>query len=341
MYAAATSACGTYSNYSETQTCQSSGSFNGSYTSASPLAATTRTRYAALTSSCGTYSSTSETQTCQSSGSFNGSYTLTSAPSASARTMYASASPCGGSCSNESQTCQSGGWSGTYASASCSVVTPTAWYRDSDSDSYGNVSVISYDCSQPSGYVNDDNDCNDSSAAIYPGTTQSQSCTVTNACSNTCTGSQSNTCQASGAYSSWGACGGCTPASCVTAPTAPTSSITPATVVTTDVGRPQSSLTWTGTASGYMVVRYSSKDGYQYVGSNLAQASFTDVALKCPGTYTYYIYAYNTDAYSSSDPSCSVTPLSSAGVNISNKKCSTAVTVTRKIDYCNQGFFGN
>ncbi len=43
------------------------------------------------------------------------------------------------------------------------------YYQDWDSDTYGNVSVTTLACSQPSGYVTDDTDCDDSSASIYPG----------------------------------------------------------------------------------------------------------------------------------------------------------------------------
>ena len=43
------------------------------------------------------------------------------------------------------------------------------WYIDGDTDGYGNASVTTNACDQPSGYVSDDNDCNDSDAGSYPG----------------------------------------------------------------------------------------------------------------------------------------------------------------------------
>jgi hypothetical protein len=46
------------------------------------------------------------------------------------------------------------------------------WYADSDSDGYGNVSVTDIDCSQPSGYVGDDTDCDDTVATTNPGATE-------------------------------------------------------------------------------------------------------------------------------------------------------------------------
>ena len=42
------------------------------------------------------------------------------------------------------------------------------WYRDSDSDSYGNASVTTRACAAPAGYVGLSTDCNDSVAAINP-----------------------------------------------------------------------------------------------------------------------------------------------------------------------------
>jgi hypothetical protein len=43
------------------------------------------------------------------------------------------------------------------------------WYADTDSDGYGDASVIDRECNQPSGYVSDDTDCDDARAATYPG----------------------------------------------------------------------------------------------------------------------------------------------------------------------------
>ncbi|MCB9759811.1 MAG: VCBS repeat-containing protein [Alphaproteobacteria bacterium] len=43
------------------------------------------------------------------------------------------------------------------------------YYRDSDSDGYGNASSTTTACSAPFGYVSDDTDCYDSDANAYPG----------------------------------------------------------------------------------------------------------------------------------------------------------------------------
>lgn len=46
------------------------------------------------------------------------------------------------------------------------------YYQDADSDSYGNPAITQLAISQPTGYVLDNTDCNDSSAAAYPGATE-------------------------------------------------------------------------------------------------------------------------------------------------------------------------
>ena len=46
------------------------------------------------------------------------------------------------------------------------------FYRDSDSDGYGNLNQMSYACSAPSGYVSDNTDCNDANSNINPGETE-------------------------------------------------------------------------------------------------------------------------------------------------------------------------
>ena len=43
------------------------------------------------------------------------------------------------------------------------------WYEDGDSDGFGNASVTDEECEQPSGYVSDDTDCDDTDDTVYPG----------------------------------------------------------------------------------------------------------------------------------------------------------------------------
>ena len=43
------------------------------------------------------------------------------------------------------------------------------WYRDADTDTFGSTTNTTPGCTLPAGYVADNTDCNDSSAAIYPG----------------------------------------------------------------------------------------------------------------------------------------------------------------------------
>ncbi len=44
-----------------------------------------------------------------------------------------------------------------------------AYYQDNDNDGYGNINEVITDCAQPSGYVTNSTDCDDSNAAINPG----------------------------------------------------------------------------------------------------------------------------------------------------------------------------
>jgi hypothetical protein len=49
-------------------------------------------------------------------------------------------------------------------------LTTTTWYEDSDGDGYGNSVMSQESCNQPSGYVDNDLDCDDTNAAINPNT---------------------------------------------------------------------------------------------------------------------------------------------------------------------------
>jgi hypothetical protein len=42
------------------------------------------------------------------------------------------------------------------------------WYKDEDGDGHGNVDIVTYACTAPSGYVGDDDDCNDDDDTISP-----------------------------------------------------------------------------------------------------------------------------------------------------------------------------
>jgi hypothetical protein len=43
------------------------------------------------------------------------------------------------------------------------------WYQDADVDKYGNPNKSKKTCTQPSGYVTDNTDCDDNDASVYPG----------------------------------------------------------------------------------------------------------------------------------------------------------------------------
>ena len=54
-----------------------------------------------------------------------------------------------------------------------SAIDATEWYLDADEDGYGDSAVVSEDCDAPSGYVDDDNDCDDADEDINPGINES------------------------------------------------------------------------------------------------------------------------------------------------------------------------
>lgn len=47
-----------------------------------------------------------------------------------------------------------------------------SWYADADGDGYGNAGVSLLSCTQPSGYVSDNTDCDDGNNAVHPGATE-------------------------------------------------------------------------------------------------------------------------------------------------------------------------
>ncbi len=49
------------------------------------------------------------------------------------------------------------------------AIDASTWYADTDSDGYGDATVSDVQCTQPSGYVVDGSDCDDTSASNYPG----------------------------------------------------------------------------------------------------------------------------------------------------------------------------
>lgn len=52
--------------------------------------------------------------------------------------------------------------------ANADQMLPT-WYADSDADGYGDPTVTQNSCTQPTGYVLNDQDCNDTNNTVYPG----------------------------------------------------------------------------------------------------------------------------------------------------------------------------
>ncbi|MBD3297258.1 MAG: hypothetical protein GF341_01270 [candidate division Zixibacteria bacterium] len=60
----------------------------------------------------------------------------------------------------------------------------TTWYEDGDSDGFGNASVMLTQCDQPSGFVTDNTDCDDTDPDVHPGAAE-----VCNGLDDNCDGS--------------------------------------------------------------------------------------------------------------------------------------------------------
>jgi hypothetical protein len=56
--------------------------------------------------------------------------------------------------------------------ADSGVTGTSSWYRDNDSDGYGDVTRSTSACTAPSGYIADSSDCDDYSAAVHPGASE-------------------------------------------------------------------------------------------------------------------------------------------------------------------------
>ena len=54
----------------------------------------------------------------------------------------------------------------------CDGVDLLTWYEDADSDTFGNINVSQTANTQPTGYVSNNNDCDDTNANIFPGATE-------------------------------------------------------------------------------------------------------------------------------------------------------------------------
>ena len=56
---------------------------------------------------------------------------------------------------------------GSCASVTIEVNTPTTWYHDADGDGFGNPNETVVSCTQPTGYVSDNSDCDDSNSQVH------------------------------------------------------------------------------------------------------------------------------------------------------------------------------
>ncbi|MDA3803132.1 MAG: hypothetical protein PF488_04570 [Patescibacteria group bacterium] len=183
----------------------------------------TRVRYSSYTVDCDENCS-SQTQTCLSDGTWNGTYSAQGCSEYTCPSgdycYYGNCSSCtaGYRCpgNNSRYSCYPGEYStagastctdcpdGTYSSSyrstsctdcpslTCSNSSNTGcydmgkFYRDADGDGDGDSSNYVYECSIPSGYVTNDNDCDDSTSSIKEGSTRDRSNKVYVSCGYAC-----------------------------------------------------------------------------------------------------------------------------------------------------------